>query len=495
MPVNGQISHIDFQLTILIIFDIIFSYMKKTKIIATIGPATENRKIMERLMIEGMDVARLNFSHGDHEEHEKRVLSTRYISQKLKKPIAILQDLSGPKIRIGDFYKESIILKDGQKFTFTTKKCTGDEANVFINYKNLPLKIKKDATILLNDGKNEFKVEKVHKDKIYTKIIIGGEIKGRRGVNLPDTPLNISSLTKKDKKDIKFGIKNKVDFMAISFVRNAANVLELKNILKGAKANIKIISKIETKEAIENIDEIIDVSDGILVARGDLAVEVGAEKVPMLQKAIIKKCNDKGKPVITATQMLESMIKNPIPTRAEINDVANAILDGTDAVMLSEETTLGNYPIKSVEVMARVARHTEENFNYEEVLKHNHLRHKLIVDSISYSVVNVAHNINAKAIFALTEFGFTARMISRCKPKQPIIALTPNEKTYNRLALSFGCKPLMITGFKNILKVTESAKKIAFQQKIAEKGDKIIICAGIPFGKPGTTNMLMVETI
>ena len=468
---------------------------KKTKIIATIGPVSEDKKKMEQLATEGMDMARLNFSHGSHEEHYQRVVNARFVSHKLKKPIAVLQDLSGPKIRTGDFYKESVILKTGQKFIFTTKKCIGDENRAFINYKNLSREIKNGATILLNDGKNEFKVEKIKEREIYTEIITGGEIKGRRGANFPGTMLKISSLTEKDKEDINFGIKNKVDFMAISFVRSVSDVLELKNILKAARADIKVIAKIETCEAIENIDKIIDAADGILVARGDLAVEIGAEKVPLLQKIIIKKCNDKGKPVITATQMLESMIKNPIPTRAEVNDVANAILDGTDAVMLSEETTLGDYPLKAVEVMARVARHTEENLDYEEVLKHNHMRHKLVVDSISYSVVNVAHNVGAKAIFALTESGFTARMISRCKPKQPIIALTPNKKTYNRLALSFGCKPLMIAGFKDIVKVIESAKKIAIQQKIAQKGDKIVICAGIPFGKQGTTNMLTIESV
>src|SRR3989344_3407606 len=315
---------------------------KKTKIIATIGPVTEDKKKMEQLAVEGMDMARLNFSHGSHEEHYQRVINARLVSHKLKKPIAVLQDLSGPKIRTGDFYKESVILKTGQKFIFTAEKCIGDENRVFINYKNLPREIKNGAPILLNDGKNEFKIEKIKGREIYTEIITGGEIKGRRGANFPGTMLKISSLTKKDKEDISFGIKNKVDFMAISFVRSASDVLELKKILTAAKADIKIIAKIETQEAIENIDEIINAADGILVARGDLAVEIGAEKVPLLQKIIIKKCNDKGKPVITATQMLESMIKNPVPTRAEVNDVANAILDGTDAVMLSEETTLGD---------------------------------------------------------------------------------------------------------------------------------------------------------
>ena len=364
-----------------------------------------------------------------------------------------------------------------------------------VNYKNLPKEIKKGSKILLNDGKNEFKVEKIIGDEIYTRVIIGGEIKGRRGMNLPGTYLKISSLTKKDMEDIKFGIKHKVDFMAISFVRKASDILELKNILKKAKGDVRVIAKIETREAIENLDEIIEIADGVIVARGDLAVEVPTEHVPILQKKIIKKCNDIGKPVITATQMLDSMIKNPVPTRAEVNDVANAILDGTDAIMLSEETTLGNYPLEAVEIMAKIAKHTEENFDHEEILRHKHLLPKSVNDTISYGIVTAAHNVEAKAIIALTEYGKTARMISRYKPKQPILALTPNKKTYNRLALSFGCHGRLIKKFKNIFEVIDVAKKLAIENRMAKKGDKIIIGAGIPFGKAGATNFLIVQTI
>lgn len=468
---------------------------KKTKIIATIGPATENEKTMMQMALAGMNVVRLNFSHGDHKEHFKRAYLTRLISKKLNKPIAILQDLCGPKIRIGDFCDNSIVLKNGKKFILTTVKCIGNEEKVFINYKNITKEIKSNDRIFLNDGKNELRVEKISGNEIICKVIVGGEIRGRRGVNFPDTNLKISSLTKKDKEDIRFGIKNNVDYMAISFIRKSSNILELRNILNKAGADIKIIAKIETREAIENLDEIIKTADGAMVARGDLAVEVPTEHVPILQKIIIRKCNDAGKPVITATQMLDSMIKNPVPTRAEVNDVANAILDGTDAVMLSEETTLGNYPIETINVMSKIAKHTEENYNHEEILKHKHLLPKSINDSISYAIATAAHNIGAKAIIALTERGNAARMVSRYKPKQPIIALTPNKKTYNQLALSFGCQPILIKYFKEISEVIEIAKNIAVKNKTTKKGDKIVIGAGIPFGRAGSTNLLIVQTI
>ncbi len=469
--------------------------VKKTKIVATIGPVTENKKTIEKMIEAGTNVFRLNFSHGNYEEHLNRIKLVRAAAKKFEKPTAILQDLCGPKIRIGDFYKESVVLKNNKRFILTTKKCVGDEQRVFINYKNLPKEIGKGAKIMLNDGKNELVVEKISGDEIFCRVLVGGEIKGRRGANFPGTSLKINSLTSKDKKDIKFGVKYKVDFMAISFVRTADDVLELKDILKRAKANIKIIAKIETQEAIENIDEIIAAADGILVARGDLAVEGPLEHVPTLQKMIIKKSNAAGKPVITATQMLESMIKNPLPTRAEVNDVANAIIDGTDAVMLSEETTLGAYPVKAVEVMSRIARHTEEKLDYEEILKHNHLLPKSISDSISFAIVNTAHNIDAKGIVALTETGFTARVISRYRPKQPILVLTPNAKTFNQLAVSFGCNPWMVKKFNNVSEVIEMAKKMSVKHKIAEKGDKIVIAAGIPFGKAGATNLLIVQVV
>lgn len=470
--------------------------MKHTKIVATIGPATENLKILEALANAGMDVARLNFSHGSKEEHQKRLDLIREISAKINKPIAILEDLSGPKIRISDFYKESIMLKNGKNFILTTKKCIGDENRVFVNYKNLHREIKMGSTIFLNDGRNELRVKKISGNDIHCRIVVGGEIRGRRGVNLPDSHLKISSLTAKDKKDIDFGVKNKVDFMAISFVRTPGDIIELRKILKSKKADgIKIIAKIETQMAVENLDSIIEISDGIMVARGDLAPEVGAEQVPVLQKMIIKKCNIAGKPVITATQMMESMIKNSVPTRAEVNDVANAIFDGSDAVMLSEETTLGDYPIEAVEAMARIAESVEENFNYEGILKNINLAQKLVTDSVSYSVVNIAYNVGAKVIVALTESGRTARAISRCKPKQPILVLTPNKRILNQLSLSFGCFPYLIGGLKDIDGVIDMAKKIAIRNGFVKKGDKMIISAGIPFGRSGSTNLILAQEV
>lgn len=469
--------------------------VKKTKIVATIGPVTENKKMIEKMIEAGTNVFRLNFSHGNYKEHLNRIKLVRAAAKKFAKPTAVLQDLCGPKIRIGDFYKESIVLKNNQAFVLTIKKRIGDEQGVFINYKNLPKEIKKGAKIMLNDGKNELVVEKIAGDEIFCRVLVGGEIKGRRGANFPGSSLKIGSLTSKDKEDIKFGVKHKVDFMAISFVRTAADVLELKEILKKNNARIRVVAKIETQEAIENINEIVEAADGILVARGDLAVEGPLEHVPTLQKMIIKKSNAAGKPVITATQMLESMIKNPLPTRAEVNDVANAIIDGTDAVMLSEETTLGAYPVRAVEVMSRIARHTEEKLDYEEILKHNHLLPKSISDSISFAIVNVAHNIGAKGIVALTESGFTARVISRYRPKQPILVLTPNAKTFNQLAINFDCYPRLVKKFNNISEVIKIAKEMSIKYKIVKKGDKIVIAAGIPFGKAGATNLLIVQVV
>ncbi len=469
--------------------------LRKTKIVATIGPATDNKETIEKMVKAGMNVVRLNFSHGDYAEHLNRIKLARAVSKKFGRPIGILQDLSGPKIRIGDFKEGSATLKKDHPFILTVKKCAGDAGKVFVNYKSLPSEVKKGDIIMLNDGKIELIVEKISGGDIHCKVLVGGEIKGRRGVNIPGAYLKISALTAKDKRDIKFGVENDVDFMAISFVRTAKDILSLRKILKKSGADIHIIAKIETKESIDNIDEIIGVADGIMVARGDLAVEVSAERVPILQKMIIKKCNIAGKPVITATQMLESMIKNPVPTRAEVSDVANAVFDGADAVMLSEETTLGDYAVNAVELMSKVARYAEENFDYGDARNRGDHFTKSVADSISYSITNICRNVDAKAIVALTESGFTARMISRYKPKRSILALTPNRKTFERLSLSFGCYPRFIKDFKNLEEVVETAKEMAVGNKMAKKGDKIVIAAGIPFGASGTTNLLLVQKI
>jgi pyruvate kinase len=471
--------------------------LKKTKIVSTIGPATTNQELIEKMALAGMNVCRLNFSHGSYDEHKQRINLIRKTSEKIKKPIAILMDLCGPKIRIGDFKEGKVELKHNHKFVLTTKKIIGNENEVFINYKNIVNEVKPGEIVLLDDGKIELKIDKVLKDKLICHVVFGGELSNKKGANFPQSSLKISSLTSKDKKDLYFGVKNNVDFIAISFVRTANDILELKKLLKKLKAKAKIIAKIETKEAVKNIDEIIKESYGIMVARGDLAVEVGAEQVPIIQKNIIKKCNKLGKPVIVATQMLESMIKNPIPTRAEVSDIANAILDGADAVMLSAETASGNFPLKTVEVMARVARHTEENFNYKNLLKNKNSfsDSNLITDSISYAVANAGYNINAKVIVALTETGYTSQMISRFRIKQLILSLTPNKDTYNRLALIFGCYPYLIKPFKTIEEVKEQAKKIILENNLAKKGERFVISAGIPFGKSGSTNLLIADVL
>lgn len=463
---------------------------------ATIGPATESREMLEKLFLAGVNVTRLNFSHGDFSEHQARVDKIKALRKKLKLPVSILQDLSGPKIRIGDFYQERVMLTEGEKFILTTKKIVGDEHKAYVNYHKLPKEVKKGGTIFLDDGKKRLEIEKIIGDEIHCRIIAGGETKGRRGVNVPGAYLSLSSLTDKDREDLVFGVKNDVDYMALSFVRQAKDVEELKDILRGKKAtNIKVISKIETLEAIENIDKIIEVSDGIMVARGDLAIEVPAEHVPMMQKTIIHKCNKAGKPVITATQMLESMIQTPVPTRAEVSDVANAIFDGTDAIMLSEETTLGKHPIKAVEVMKRVASHNEEHIDYGDILGKEHLQRKQLTDSFSYAALNIRHEIGGDVIVALSKTGYTARMMSRHKPKKPLVVLTTEEKTYNQLALSWGCYPILTKEFKTIGSMVEQIRKVLLGNGLVRKGDTAIIVAGVPFGQAGGTNTLIAETI
>ncbi|KKW07323.1 MAG: Pyruvate kinase [Parcubacteria group bacterium GW2011_GWA2_49_16] len=477
--------------------------MKKTKIVATIGPASESEVMLTSLAKEGMNVCRLNFSHATHEGALVQLQTIRAVSQKIGKPIAILQDLSGPKIRIGDFYQECVMLKKGSTFTLTTKACVGDETKVFVNYAVLPKEIKKGCPILLDDGKKRLEVISVHGSEIKCRVIVGGETKGRRGVNLPGVSLKISCLTAKDRKDLVFGLENKVEYIALSFVRRPSDIQELRALLVKAKSNAKIIAKIETEEAIENIDDILALADGIMVARGDLAVEVPAEEVPILQKMIIRKCNQAGKAVIVATQMLESMIKSPVPTRAEVSDVANSILDGADAVMLSEESALGEYPVEAVTMMAKVAEMVEQNYPHAEVLSRGVFvlkrretdEHRGIVDAVTWNAVNIAAAVGAKAIIALSESGLTARMVSRYRPEQPVIAMSPKDYVVGQLGLVFGCFPTRIEHFRTITDVMSVVRKYMLKNKLAQKGDKVIVVAGIPFGHIGGTNTVKVEVI
>ena len=470
---------------------------KKTKIVCTVGPATESTEMLEKLLKAGMNVMRLNFSHGDFAEHQKRVNNLGVAIKKTGIPSAILQDLSGPKIRIGDFKTESVLLKEGQTFTLTTEKIVGDEKRVFVNYPLLPKEVKKGDIVFLHDGKKKLQVIAVKGQNIITKVLIGGDIKGRRGLNFPDSELSIPALTEKDKVDLEFGIKNDVDFFALSFVRHAKDIEDLRSILNKKKSKAKIIAKIETPQAVKDIDAIIASADGIMVARGDLAVEILPEEVPLVQKMIIEKCNEAGKPVITATQILESMIKNSTPTRAEVSDIANAIIDGTDAIMLSEETTLGLYPVHAVEIMSKVAERVEKDFLKEQLLSFGSRIKEIegIAESITASAVRIADRVNAHCIVSLTEGGTSARMISRHKPIQPILVFTPNKKTFNQTLLSFGCFPILLEWSNDFSKALAIISNYILKNKLAKKGDKFIMSSGMPFGSKVNTSMLLVETL
>ncbi len=470
--------------------------IKKTKIVATIGPATSSVLMLSKLLRAGMNVVRLNFSHGDFAEHQEKVDNFKIAMKETGIGGAILQDLSGPKIRLGEFSTERVELVPGKNITITTKKIIGDEKIVSINYPLFPKEVKKGDMIMVDDGKKRFEVMSVKGDEVVCKILVGGDTKGRRGVNLPDSDLSIKSLTEKDIKDIDFGIKNNVDFFAFSFVRTPQDVIDLRTILNKRKSKAKIIAKIETPQAVKNIDAILELCDGLMVARGDLAIEVPAEKVPMIQKMLIKKCNDAGKIVITATQMLESMIKSPVPTRAEVSDIANAILDGTDAIMLSEETTLGKYPVESVKMMSKVAYDIEHNYPERKLIPTVERGGRSITDSVTGSAIKIAHDLDAKAIIALTKTGYTARMISRHKPESIIIAVSYEVATYHQLNLSFGCLPVLIDEYKEIGVAFKNLREYCLKNKILSKGDKVVIVAcSSSLKKDVSANAITVETV
>ncbi len=470
-------------------------HTRKTKIVATIGPSSENERELTGMIHAGMNVARLNFSHGTHEEYRGIISRVREISETIHTPVAILQDLAGPKIRIGNFETETIHLRDGADFVLTTEECVGDETRAYVNYSGLPKEVSEGTKIMLDDGKIQLRVESVRGEAIHCTVVYGGIIRGMRGVNVPGTHLEIGCLTKKDKEDLEFGAKHKVDFVALSFVQSADDIHALRKLLAHHKSHAFIIAKIETEEAVANIDSIIEATDGIMIARGDLAVEIPAENVPLIQKSIIKKSIEAGKPVITATQMLDSMIHSPVPTRAEVSDVSNAILDGTDAIMLSGETANGDHPVRTVETMSRIALKTEESELFQEEVRRFKRTTLGIADSVGLAVKVTAGNIEAKAIVALTETGFTPRMISRYKPSQPIFALTPHVATCNRTLLSFGVVPEIGPDFSDLNEAVDYAKKFLVHRKKLKEGDTFILCAGIPFGRSGSTNLMIAHTI
>ncbi|MBU6310601.1 pyruvate kinase [Patescibacteria group bacterium] len=464
-------------------------FAKRTKIVATIGPASESPRALRALLSHGMNAARLNMSHGSHEEHALRIQRIREAENEHGAPVPILVDLSGPKIRTGEYVTDRITIVPESTLVLTTVPCTGDESRIYVNYERLASEVAPGTVIMLDDGKKRLEVIRIDGHDITCRVIVGGELKSRRGVNIPGAYLSIETITDKDRSDITFAVSHGADYIALSFVRRAQDVVELKELIREAGGVLPVIAKIETMESIENLDEILAEADGVMVARGDLAIEVPAEMVPIYQKRIIKKANELGKPVIIATQMLESMIHAPIPTRAEVSDIATAVYDGADAVMLSEESALGTYAVEAVATMCRVASTIEHSMQRPTAHPSS------VPDSIAESVYHVARDVGAKAIIALTERGVTAQRVARFKPDCPIIALTPHDTVLEKLALVRGVYPFKvepITDFGSAL-----AKIPAFVRTygIAEPGDRIAVTAGAKFGASGSTNMLLVLTV
>ncbi len=472
--------------------------MKKTKIVCTIGPASEKEEVLRELFLKGLNVARLNFSHGTHEEHKMRINTIKKLREELELPIGIMLDTKGPEIRLGNFNQEAIELKDGDSFTLTTRDILGDESIVSVSYEGLAKDVNKGDRILVDDGLVELEVvEILNGTDIKCTVLNGGTLRDHKGVNIPNVSINLPAVTEKDIEDIKFGIENDIDFVAASFIRKAEDVLEIRRILEENDGeHIDIISKIENQEGVDNIDEIIEASDGIMVARGDLGVEIETEEIPLIQKKIIKKCNIAGKPVITATQMLDSMMRNPRPTRAEVTDVANAILDGTDSIMLSGETAAGKYPIESVKTMHDIATRTETSSEYLEILKFKSIDKDIsTTNAISKATCTTAEDLKASAIITATSSGYTSKAISKFRPKAPIIAATTTERVMRKLSLVWGVYPVLSLKSDDTDEVIDRSIHSAMKKGYIKEGDLIVITAGIPVGVSGTTNLIKVHTV
>jgi len=463
---------------------------KRTKIVATLGPASSSEKVLKRMVEAGLDVVRLNMSHGTHQEHKERIALVRKVEREVGRPLPILMDLCGPKIRIGKIEKEPLYLHRGDLITLTTGE--PKKGKITVNYPHLHKEVKKGETILLADGTFRLKIREVKNRDIICEVIVGGPLTSHKGVNLPHSELSVPALTEKDKEDVLFGVKNGVDIIALSFVRKAEDVLELKELLKSLKKDIPVIAKVEKPEAVKNIDSIIAVADGIMVARGDLGVELPLEKVPVIQKQIIRKTNEAGKPVITATQMLRSMVDLPIPTRAEATDIANAVLDGTDALMLSEETAVGKYPVRVVRTMAKIAAEAEKIYPYK---RYADFSAKTLQDSLAKSACNLSREIKVKAIVPFTRTGATAIAVAKYRPPVPIYAVTHDERVFRRLNLVWGVVPLLTTPANSTDRIIEESIKVAKLRGFVKKGDRIIVLAGAPSGIPGTTNLMRVVTV
>ncbi|MBU0627646.1 MAG: pyruvate kinase [Nanoarchaeota archaeon] len=466
--------------------------MIRTKIICTIGPASDSVDMIEKLAKAGMNIARLNFSHSSYDEHLDRIKKINDINSKRLAPVGIMLDTRGPEIRLGNF-KHPVILIKGDEITITTTETICDDKIISVSYKNLHKQLKVNDLIYISDGTIELKVKKITGNDILCEVIEGGEVNSRKNVSVPGVIVDLPSIDEKDIRDIEFGAKNQIDFVAQSWVRSAKDVIDLKNLLKKNNSGALIIAKIECLQGIKNIDQIIAAADGIMVARGDLGVQIPIEQVPNAQKMIIRKCNRAGKPVIVATQMLESMTKNPRPTRAEVTDVANAIIDGTDAIMLSGETAIGKFPLKAVEMMQKIANQIEPRMDFKS---DPYSRSKLsIEDSLSKNVCQTAHEVKAKAIITCTLSGHTAKVISRKKPTTTIIAVTPKKKEIKKLNLWWGVHPLLIEKPKSADSLMENAIDLVLKRGLIKRGDIVVITAGIPFTTPGNMNMMKVQIV
>ncbi|MBS1314889.1 MAG: pyruvate kinase [Anaerotignum sp.] len=471
--------------------------MRKTKIVCTLGPATNDVEIMKQLIQNGMDAARINFSHGTYETHAETIAKLKQAREELNVPIPLILDTKGPEIRVKTFKEDKVRLEEDATFTLTTREVEGDVNIVSVTYADLPKDVHRGSRILIDDGLIELKVEDITETDVVCKVINGGVVKSRKGVNLPGVEVNLPSLMEKDIEDLKFGVENGFDIVAASFIRSAEDVLKIRRVLEeNGGGQMHIISKIENQQGVENIDKILEASDGIMVARGDLGVEIPPEEVPLVQKILIAKANRIGKPVITATQMLESMVHSPRPTRAEANDVANAIFDGSDAIMLSGETAAGAYPLEAVATMARIALKAESAVDYAAKLANTTEPARVnITNAISMAACATAAELKTAAITTVTKSGFTARMISRYRPACPLIASTSDETVWRQMNLIWGCKPMLYTGELPRGGVFDTALEIAVKSGLLKNGDTVVSALGMPLGFSGATNTLRVDIV
>ncbi len=471
--------------------------MRKTKIVCTLGPATESAEVLSEIIKGGMDVARLNFSHGNHAQHLNMLHNVKKLRRELNRPVALMLDTKGPEIRIKTFAGGRAVLREGNVFVITTREVEGSADVVSVTYAGFPEDVAKGYKVLLDDGIIELRVEDIKGDDVICRVENGGEITDYKGVNLPGALVRLPAVSEKDKEDILFGIENDVDFIAASFARKPEDMLEIRKILEEhGGGHIRIIAKIENQQGVDNLDGILELADGIMVARGDLGVEIPTEGVPMLQKEMIKKCNLAGKPVITATQMLDSMMRNPRPTRAEVADVANAVLDGTDAIMLSGETAAGKYPVEAVKTMARIAARVEDSYNFGMLMgEAAGGKDATVTNAVSFATCAIARDLEAAAIITATQRGYTARMVSKYRPRAVIVGSTPNERIVRQLNLSWGVFPVLTEASKDTDDTLDTSVKATLAAGFIKEGDLVVMTAGVPTAVTGTTNLIRVHTV